>query len=118
MVRIQYTATSVQLKIDAARIASTQVGKAALSRHKPIRNWSGWAGQVARDVCFKAAMGLSSLGLGGAAVSERKAEGGSSRMLRLIRRLERLGLRMRWQMAGMLGTFSTARPVQPRVFTL
>jgi Trypsin-like peptidase domain len=76
MVRIQYTATSVQLKIDAARIASTQVGKAALSRHKPIRNWSGWAGQVARDVGFKAAMGVSSLGLGGAVVVEKQVEAG------------------------------------------
>jgi Trypsin len=76
MVHIQCTATSVQGKVDAARIASTQVGKAALSRHKPIRNWSSWAGQVARDVGLKAAMGVSSLGLGGAAVSEKQVDAG------------------------------------------
>jgi Trypsin len=76
MVRIQCTATSIQRKIDSARIASTQVGKAALSRHKPIRNWSGWAGQVARDVGFKASIGVSSLGVVGAAISEKHAVAG------------------------------------------
>jgi len=42
----------------------------------PERSWGQWGIGVIRDVGFKAAMGVSSLGLGGAAVTEKQAEAG------------------------------------------
>jgi len=47
-----------------------------LAGSMPKRTWSEWGQEVIRDVGFKAAMGVSSLGLGGAAVTEKQAEAG------------------------------------------
>jgi len=47
-----------------------------LAGNSPNRTWSEWATGAIRDVGFKAVLGVSSLGLGGAAVSEKQAEAG------------------------------------------
>jgi hypothetical protein len=84
MTSAKKTFQAIQDRIRSTMLASCRCKHA--QRHRRVadlsgsrnskRTWGEWVSEVARDVGFKAAMGVSSLGLGGAAVSEKQATAG------------------------------------------